>query len=260
MVEPYNHFRVAAVLLLIWLVGLIGAPAWPEESVVSVGKAETYVPEYYFNDINHPRCVMELPILGDSTTARRAIFYDVVEKLFEFTNSWSQYFVLVGVDYVGFRRVHFIFFTDCSGTDPLIADVDGILQWSRGNWQIVDGTNLASSAALLGELGPLGIFEKYRSRQAVSSCLVAVQAGEAYLDVLNQLALLRVKYHPPIADVGAINAEIFILFSRTCSAKRELYYQLVELSKREGFSLNALGDPDFSPSAEEYVFVRSGAH
>jgi hypothetical protein len=237
-------------------------------SLIGQAKADPnveFIPEYYFYDPAQPHCTFKLDLRDDSFDVRRSKTLDIIDFSYQLTDAWTRKFVLAGINYVNFAYLHFISFDACNASQKNLADIEMKFGLQQSDFVVREYSNLDASAKMLEEFGPLGLFIRYRSKDEIARCLIKITINQTGISdnsifkLLNEFQAIRAKYRPPLADVNLVNNRLYLLFSRQCEKMRKQYEEISYLFKKENLGTESVGNTDFMPSPDEYLFTRLGS-
>lgn len=199
------------------------------------------------------------------------------ERLFEFMDSANKLrngrqkkFVIVGTDYLTGGSFHFISFCeDAASTIHFISDYFK----NKENWHcksqctkrevIISADAKPDYGIPIAEytfLSQVKEFLHYRPKALLRECVIKITAPPNLATKFGGLIFHAavVTYRLPVMDVVGADPGLYILFSRQCSMKRQLYNVIVEALKRQGVTLPSNSSVDFNPDIADYLFSETG--
>jgi hypothetical protein len=262
MFIPESPARPSAgrLLTLFILLVLVAAPqsAAPESATNVQDNERVYVPEYLLSETEN-FCLLKIDLTKPDFSARKKIFQQFVESAKPVTQTWSESYSLIGVDFADFNYFYLALDDNCDASGKNIEMALAFLGPKENfNWQKVA---ISPLLAEVGEVSPTifgaAAFVHYRSQNDISKCLVHLQSPDQN-DIefatrwSKAIGAVLLGYRAPIIDIGGSNDELYVLFSRECSSKARLMANVLSLSS--GDKKASLGIKiDLSPDANYYL-------
>jgi len=236
----------ATVLLMSAVVVLLGTLSFSRADTGRDGAVR--IPEVYLDPRFNDYCVMRTDLDGGDQISRRDRLISFIRRSYVVTEKWHHKYIVSAVDYVEFRYFYMVLYSKCEAARGELDEGRRLLLNCGDNNS--DRCDLSATFAIESNSPlvaksdhmevPISLFDRLRGRAELRDCTIEIPTRvptqvEELQSLINHLNLIRTEYRMSIIDIYLANNRFYILFSRQCDRKSDIFAEAQKLIDSEDF-------------------------
>ena len=246
---------------ILWLQFIVAAAFVCMAEQAPQGDGQFVAPEYFADMSRSSVCIWKVAFDPRYSAVLRGSVPNFVAYMYTESRGWTRNVDVIGADYSSFGSLTVVYDSPCRPALTPYAALKTFFPAGSYHAEAVARSPYVSSLEVGKSLtNGLDNFLQFLGQGRLKGCLVQLTAPDIANASESSDKLYRVwkHYHLPFSDVAEIKEKIYVLFSRQCEKKDQMFENIRYVAKIE-YPASGLGPvrSTFSPDVSEYLKLRN---